>query len=103
MRIEAMPRKGDRITQDVDWIDLRPVLINPDGSWDISSQTVCTIDAKGKGNLSARFFVQVGIDHNGKPWASVTGIKPNTDTTKTVFASWLDFAARAAKVIGGGK
>ncbi len=41
MRIEAMPRKNgrDRIIDDVDWIDLRPELVRPDGSWDIGSQT----------------------------------------------------------------
>ena len=105
MRIAYLPQKigQDKVETDVNYIDIRPELVRPDGSWDISSQTVCTIEAKGRGSLSARFFVVVGIDYRGKPWASITSVKPNTQAPKTVFASWLDFAARAAKLIGGAK
>lgn len=105
MEVSYAPRSGNRIEPiEAHWIDIKHELIRPDGSWDISSQTVCTIEVSGKGAKSARFFVVVGLDHSGKPWASITGRKSgDKDTTKTVFASWLDFAARAVARIGGGK
>ena len=90
---------GDRVlTPELHWLNIK---VDGKAQQGRMPSTVCNVEisnADGRPNLAARFFVTVGIDANGKPYASITGLKPNSDTTKRVYASWLDFAA----LIGGG-
>lgn len=71
----------------------------PDGSWEIHSEQVATVELSGPDGKAARFFVMVGVDHQGKPWASITGRRNgDEDSTKRVGASWINFAARRKAV-----
>lgn len=100
--VKYLARKGKRVeTGDLHWLAVHSEAVRPDGTWDIGSETVCTVELSGPDGKAARFFVVAGIDHNGKPWASITGMRPKTEVKKVVRASWLDFGARHAARIGG--
>lgn len=102
-RLSYQPRKGDKVEgADTHWIQIEVEAVRPDGSWDIGSDTVASIYLTGPDGKQARFHVTVGIDHEGRPWGTLTGIRPNSESTGKACASWLDFAKRAAARIGGG-
>lgn len=102
MKITANYReKGNEVTTGpLHYVTIKAEGVSPDGSWDTGSTSICTIEMTGPDGKAARFFVSVGLSANGQPYGNITGLKANTDTRKTVFASWLDFAKRAAARIG---
>ena len=104
MRIRYTPKDGPAVEAEIypAAVVLYPSIgVQADGSWGIDSESVCTIKINGPDNKEARFFVTVGLDANGRPWAQVCGLRPTAESKGTAVASWLDFARRAAARIGG--